>query len=152
MGSSVSIMPQILNAVGQERKGMWNSLIKLAVLPFAFYIGSRWGAAGIAAAWVISYPFLTVPLYWWTFRAIALPPTQYLHPLRPAAIGSAIMLAAVASVKVLTSTWPLWGRFAAEVCAGILAYSTVMLTLERDRALGYIRIVGTWRKKGLQSN
>ena len=129
---------------------MWNSLIKLATLPWAFYIGSRWGATGIAATWVISYPFLTLPLYWWTFRAIALRPTQYLQALRPALIGSAIMVAAVSSARLLTPTLPLWGRFAAEVSAGILAYSGVMLTLERDRTLGYVRAIGTWRKKGLQ--
>jgi O-antigen/teichoic acid export membrane protein len=148
MSSSVSILPQILNAVGQEKKGMGNSLIKLAVLPLAFYIGSRWGATGIAAAWVISYPLLTLPLYWWTFRAIDLRPTQYLQALRPAAIGTAIMLAAVSSVRLMTPIWPLPGRFAAEVFVGILAYAGVMLTLERERTVGYLRAVGTWTKKG----
>jgi len=153
MASSVSILPQILNAVGQEKKGMWNSVIKLAVLPGAFYIGSRWGAVGIAAAWVITYPFLTLPLYWWTFGAIALPPSQYLRALRPAVLGSAVMLAAVAFVKLLTPAWPVWGRFVAEVVIGILAYAGAMLTLERDRTLGYVRVIGTWRKKrGLQPN
>ncbi len=147
MSSSVSILPQILNAVGQEKKSMWNSLIKLAVLPLAFYIGSRWGAGGIAAAWVISYPFLTLPLYWWTFRAIDLRLTQYLHALRPAAIGTTIMLIAVSLVKLPRTTWPLPGRFAAEVLVGVLAYGGVMLTLERDRTLGYLGAVGTWMRK-----
>jgi O-antigen/teichoic acid export membrane protein len=150
LGSTVSILPQVLNAVGRQKKAMWNSVLKLAVLPAAFYIGSRWGGAGIAAAWVITYPFLTLPLYWWTLRAIELSPCEYLRAFRPAAVGSIAMILAVSLAKLATASMPLFGRFAVEVLTGSSVYLLVMLTLERDSVSGYFSAIGNWRRSGLQ--
>lgn len=152
LSSSVSILPQILNAVGEEKKGMWNSVIKLAILPAAFYIGSRRGATGIAAVWFLTYPFLNLPLYRWAFRAIELRPQEYLRAVRPAVVGSIVMVMAVLLVKYSGTALPLWGRFGMEVLVGFCAYAAVLFTLERDRAASYLRAVGNWRKYRLQTS
>ena len=62
-GSIQSVAPlvtQILVVTKQTRFQMWASLCATAVLVAGFVIGSRWGTVGIAAVWLVVYPFTLV--------------------------------------------------------------------------------------------
>jgi PST family polysaccharide transporter len=152
LSSPGPILGQILNAIGREKQLMWSSVLKLASLPPAFYFGSHWGGGGIAAAWVVTYPLLTLPLYWWGLRTIGLSPGEYLRAFRPATVGSIAMVLGVWLMKLATISMPLRGRLIAQVLTGALVYLLVIFRLERPSIPSYIKAIGDWRRGALQTN
>jgi O-antigen/teichoic acid export membrane protein len=144
--SITSLLPQVLNATGRPAMSMWNSLLKLAILPVAFWFASRWEAVGIAATWLLLFPFLSIPLYWAVFRAIDLSASQYATALVPALECSAAILAAVASTSTLLPVGvAAWLSLAIKVSAGLIAVAIVLVSVQRDTVLAYLRVLRTWR-------
>jgi O-antigen/teichoic acid export membrane protein len=135
--SVVALLPNVLTAVGNPRYVMWNELAALAILPIAFYIGSRWGTAGIAWGWVLAYPVVAIPLYRKTFQAIEMRLDDYLRALRPAIDGVLVMSLAVLAVKRAARSLPLLPLLALEIAAGALAYSAVLVVLHRPRVMAF---------------
>jgi PST family polysaccharide transporter len=99
--SIVTLIPHVAINVGLSAFSMRNSLIGAVVMPAAFIVGSRWGTAGIAGAWIVAYPFVTLPLYWAVFRRIEMPLAMYLTALWPAASSTGVMAVAVLGVRYL---------------------------------------------------
>jgi PST family polysaccharide transporter len=132
--SVITLLPQILNVTGEARFGMWNAFLAAAVLPAGFLLGARWGTTGIAAAWVVLHPLVTLPLYRRVFARIELPVGRYLRGLWPATSGALLMTAAVFSAKLLEPDgWPAPARLAVEASVGVLAYVLALLLLHRPR-------------------
>jgi len=131
--SITPVLPHVLTATRNTRFLMWTSLLAAGVLPTAFYIGSRWGTVGIAAAWMVAHPLVMAPLFWKAFRRLDLSPSRYLHALRPALEGAALMTAAVVLTRGALSDWPLAARFTVEVLVGAGAYVGVAWSLHRTR-------------------
>jgi len=120
--SITPLIPIVLNSVGESRFNMWNNLAAAAVLPAAFYMGSRSGSRGIAAAWLVAYPLVAFPLYFRAFQKIELSWTTYLGCLRAAIIGTLAMVLAVVSLARLTSDSTHAQRLAVQVLVGGAAY------------------------------
>lgn len=138
--SNVILLTPVLNVIGEERLVMWNSAVALIVLPISFYIGSRWGTAGIAVGWVVIYPLVELPLFSRIFRRINLPPSEYLGALWPALSGCVVMAISVAVLKSLSSeAWSLYVRLASEILTGIIAYGLVLILLHRDYLRGILK-------------
>ena len=134
----VTLLSQVLNATGHSRFSMYKATLDAILLSAAFWVGSGWGIVGIAAAWLTIYPLLVVPVYWFVFRNIAMPPAQYLRVIWPALSGALVMAAAVITLKlVLPPTWELPLRFLIEVSAGAGVYLAILLVWHRER-LGII--------------
>lgn len=132
--SLTTLLPQVLTAVQETRFVMRNTLAAALLLPTAFYVGSRWGTAGIAWAWIIAYPFIAVPLYQRTFRLIGMSLTEYLAAVRPAMEGSIAMVVLVGVLKWASpSEWPLYLRFGLEVLSGALVYLLYVSGFHSDR-------------------
>jgi PST family polysaccharide transporter len=137
-----TLLGPVLMALRETRFVMWANLAAVVLLPSAFYVGSRWGTAGIAWAWIIAYPFIAIPLYARTFRRIGMSVREYIGALRPALNGSLAMVAAVVALKwTLPSVWPLYFRFGVEVIAGALAYVAVMFLLHGDRVRAFVSLL-----------
>jgi O-antigen/teichoic acid export membrane protein len=95
--SVTPLLSRVLTARRQTRFLVRTGAVMTASLVTGFWIGSHWGAAGIAAAWlVIEPPFQFVILHR-ACRAIDLPITEYLRALAPALSMSAVMAVAVAA-------------------------------------------------------
>jgi PST family polysaccharide transporter len=140
--SITTLLPQVLTAVRETRFVMWNTLAAVVLLPSAFYVGSRWGTAGIAWAWIIAYPFIAVPLYRRAFQHIGMSVREYLGAVRPALDGSVAMVVFVGALKwVLPSAWPLYLRFGLEVLAGAASYILVLVALHGDRLRVFTSLV-----------
>ncbi|HEX4164064.1 MAG TPA: lipopolysaccharide biosynthesis protein [Bryobacteraceae bacterium] len=126
--SITALLPQVINAVGETRFGMWNSLLTLAILPASFFIASRWGVLGIASVWVLIYPLLTVPLYRRTLKSIEMSFAQYLAALRPSLFGTAGM-----TIAVLITGWAVPNavsstlRLACEIAVGAAVYPAILV-------------------------
>jgi O-antigen/teichoic acid export membrane protein len=147
--SIMALLPKVLWSTGHVRYVMWNDLAALISLPVAFYIGSFRGTVGIAWAWVLFYPFIVLPLYHKTFKAIDMRVGEYLRALRPAATATAVMIPAVEWVRhSVALSRPLLVRLAIEVAAGALVYLGTLWLLHRDRVLLLVRTVKkVWQQK-----
>lgn len=147
--SNVVLITPLLNIIGEERLVMWNSVAALFVLPVSFYIGSRWGTAGIAACWVIIYPVLQIPLFSRAFRGLQLSASAYLASLWPALSACAVMAASVMVLKLsMGQAWAPFPRLATEILTGALTYVATLLLFHRPYLVGIRKFV---RKSRLPS-
>ncbi|HEY7096469.1 MAG TPA: lipopolysaccharide biosynthesis protein [Terriglobales bacterium] len=144
--SITPLLPIVLNVVGESRFNMWNSIGMAIVLPAGFLFGSRWGNAGIAAAWMIAYPVAAIPMYWRAFRKIELPWGVYLNVLGPSALGSLFMAATVLILqRTGLSTSRPEVRLIATIIAGAVAYILVAGGLNFRRRKNLARILRVLR-------
>jgi PST family polysaccharide transporter len=142
----VTLLPSILNVTGESRFVMRITQGALILMPTAFYLGSRWGPAGIACAWVFAYPVIAIVLYWRTFRRITMSWRDYLGAIRPALTGSLVMVAAVEVLKhILPPSFPLSFCFACEVLTGVAACILGLMVFHRDRLSVFLNFVRTLR-------
>jgi hypothetical protein len=113
------------------------------ILPTAFYIGSRWGTVGIAAAWAIAHPLAVYfPLNTRAFRRLELPIKDYLRALWPAVSGCLTMVAAITLVRVSALMVPGAIRLGLEVLVGAIAYLACLMLFHRHRVHSFLTI---WR-------
>jgi PST family polysaccharide transporter len=144
----VTLLPQILNALRDTRFSMRNSIATALVMPTAFYIGSHWGTTGIAAAWIIAYPIVIVPLFYRTLTRINLSFGEYVRGVLPPLNASLVMAIAVLAVKWGSpSSWPLSLRLVLEILAGAVGYFSIMFGVYRKRMKTLWQVARSLRKK-----
>ena len=128
--SIVTLFPSVAMNVGLSGFGMKNAFTGAVVMPVAFLIGSRWGAAGIAAAWIVAYPLVIGPFWRVVLKRIELPPATYFQAMWPAASSSLLMAVGVLAMRVvLPAPWALGARFAILVCTGAAIYLASLFVL-----------------------
>jgi O-antigen/teichoic acid export membrane protein len=146
--SLMTILPNLLTAIGDARFVMWNMLACVVVMPFAFYVGSHWGTDGIAAGWLIAYPPLMIPMYWRVFRKTEMAPANYLSAVMPAASASLIMAAVVLLVRwAVPANLHMWLRLALFVLTGAAVYVGALLTFHRQRVLRLVQMAKNMRQQ-----
>jgi teichuronic acid exporter len=139
--SIASLPVHTLVAVGQTRFVMWSHIVTAVVLPFAFYIGSRWGLVGIATVWALVHPPLNLVICRRAFRQIGLSAQRYLAVLSPALVASLLMLIAIWLVdRTVQAAGPL--RLGVEIITGVMAYVFSIVALQRHRIDTFSR---AWR-------
>ena len=143
--SIVALLPKVLTSIGNARYVMWNDLAALVVMPIAFYLGSRWGNAGIAWGWVAAYPLVVIPLYRKTFKTIGMHLGEYLRAVRPALESSIAMSLAVLVLRRFLSASPVILRLSLEIAVGALFYSATLLLFHRERVLAFVRLARSFR-------
>jgi PST family polysaccharide transporter len=89
--SLTTILPKLLIAINDAKFVMWITVVSAVILPAAFLCGSHWGTIGIAIAWLVSYPPVTVPFYYRIFQRVEITPREYLSVIAPALTSSAVM-------------------------------------------------------------
>ena len=141
-----ALLPKLLTAVGNARFVMWVELSALVIMPVSFYLGSHWGIAGVAWAW-LAYPLATAPLYWKTLKTIEMSAWEYFRAVRPGLDGAIVMALAVGLLKwKLPMGEPLLLRLILEIAAGAIVYIGTVLLLHRERAMSFLQIAKTMRK------
>jgi teichuronic acid exporter len=131
-----------IQGVGRADIDFENNLACIITLPAAFWIGSRWGVAGMSAVWVVFFPFL----WWWmmrrSFAAVGLTVTRVLRETAWPAFAAAVMCAAVFGVGLLV---PLpagnWRHAAALVLTGAAVYAALIAAFDRPDAAMLLRLV-----------
>ncbi|MGH7589962.1 MAG: lipopolysaccharide biosynthesis protein [Gemmatimonadales bacterium] len=130
-----SLLPTVAVATGHARRNMQLTALAAIVLPGLFYAGTHWGAAGVAAAWVVGHPLFVMP--WFLFYALHLTRLSlggYLAALGPATWGTALMTIVVLAVRNVTPAgWPLPLALAVHVAAGAAAYAAFAWFWQRER-------------------
>jgi O-antigen/teichoic acid export membrane protein len=141
--SVAPLLSQVLNAIGDTRFTMYNSLLSAVVMPTAFYLmGTHSGTTGLALAWLTVYPWLVLMLYWRVFRRIELPMSHYLQAMWPALSSSAVMGAVVLGVRFAGQGRGSYGlQFGVQVALGALSYLAMVLTVHRKRLAAFLAVV-----------
>jgi hypothetical protein len=115
------------------------SLIGLVILPPIFFVASYWGAAAVAAVWLVVYPpLLAVPTIIVGLRAVELSLSDLWFTLKPALIATAIMAIVVYALGQGLASMPAMTRLPLLVSAGAATYAAVLLLGRRDRISRYI--------------
>jgi len=144
--SITPLFPLLLNVTGDSSFGARNSFVAAVVLPISFYLGSRWGTAGIAAAWLVAHPTIIVPLYWRVLKRLDLSIWTYLRALVPAFSGSILMAIAVLALRWATPEgMPLIARVLIPVSGGAATYALVIMTIHGDRMRSFLKILRSAR-------
>jgi O-antigen/teichoic acid export membrane protein len=139
--SLAAVLSPVLVATGHAKRDMQFTLLATAVLPPMFYAATRWGTAGVAAAWIVGLPVVSLPAYAFTLRMLQARATDYVKALWPALSASLVMAAVVSAVRLAGVDWPLAVRFAAEVFAGVGSYGLMVLVLHRGRIEAFRRLL-----------
>ena len=137
--SIMSLPPLVFVARGHTRQARDFALVAAIVLPIAFFIGSRWGTAGVAAAWIVAFPLCVIPLdFRYSFRILELSAWQFVRILGPALGGTAVMATAVLLLRTwLPDALPVAVRLVALAGVGAAVYGGYMLLVHGARLRTY---------------
>jgi PST family polysaccharide transporter len=136
--SSQVLMSHVLLWTGQFRVNMWLSILGGIGMPLALLSSAQFGLVGIAWAWVIAYPLLSIPQFVFVFRTIQIGTRDWLAALRPAASGCTLMALAVALVRTAIPDGLLFAKTALAISAGALVYPAVIWFAFRSRVRAMI--------------
>jgi PST family polysaccharide transporter len=150
--SVTPLFAPILIALGRTRAVLWNNVLALLLLPPAFYVGSHWGTAGIAAAWMVVHPVPMAVIARRTFKAIDLAPRRYFASIWPAA-SAALTMAGVVLVLRATIAGDLAVpvRFGVLVAAGASTYVAALLLMHGDRIRAIRTVFAQLRRPARES-
>jgi O-antigen/teichoic acid export membrane protein len=134
--SITTILPNLLIAIGEASFVMWVSVCAAIIMPITFLIGSRWGTNGIAAAWIIAYPLITIPTYLRVLKRTGLSGKKYILAILPAINASGIMVGVLLLMRFLLRYRPhsLFG-LSSLITAGAVFYVGALLALHRQRVM-----------------
>lgn len=141
--SVMTLPPHLLTMTGHARATMWYSVVAALILPTCFLVGTRWGTTGVAVAWIIGYPLVSVPTFLrHALRVTGLTVRDYLHAVWPALRATTVMAALVTTVRVLTpgALSPTLG-LVLHVGVGIAGYAAVVYYGHRDRLRAVYHLV-----------
>jgi PST family polysaccharide transporter len=139
--SLATVMSPVLIATGHAKRDMQFTLIATVVLPPMFYFATRWGTTGVAAAWIVGLPVVSIPAFVFTLRMLHARASDYVKALWPALSASLVMTAVVTLVHLVAVDWPLALRFLAEVLAGIATYGAMVFGFHRGRVDAFRRLL-----------
>jgi len=140
--SIVALLPKLLVSFGDARFVMWNSLATLLVLGPDFFVGSHWGIAGVAWAWVVAYPWVVLFLYKEVFDKIEMGVSEYIGSVRPALEGTLAMALAVGGVGyAIPDNKSVISRLILKVATGVLVYTGILLLRHRQKLVAFVELV-----------
>lgn len=121
-------------------------LVCIVLFPVGFFVmGSRYGAVGVALAWLVLYPLVVTGLITLTRPITGLGIREFLAAQRPVLIATSLMAAAVLSVQwALGEGSPARARLIVAIAVGIVTYGGAIGIIGRDTVLADL---GTfWRE------
>ena len=142
--SVTTLFPNVLVARGLASRSMRFNVVAALVMPALFIVAARWGTTGVAAAWIVGYPLVAVPLFMRSaLRLIGMSVGEWLGALWPAASAALGMAAAMLGSRVLLAgtSWPTLARLVVDLSAGAVTYLGLLWILHRVRLLDAVRLL-----------
>ena len=121
------------NAVGRPGIATRTAALGAVVMALTFLGGIRWGAPGIATAWLVGYPALTAITAAWSLRAIGVRTRELMQAVLPPVLAGLAMAAAVMLADRLIGALPALPRLALLVGTGGAVYLGWLMTFARPR-------------------
>jgi teichuronic acid exporter len=145
--SIATLLPRVLTAIGDARFVMIVTSFSSILLPFSFVLGSHWNAPGIAAAWMLVFPFTTVPLFHRLFQRIELKTGAYLSSITPAAVSSLIMtLFVIVARFAIPAAWSMTLRLSIAIAVGVVSYTASVWLFYRERVMKYVTFYSSFKR------
>jgi O-antigen/teichoic acid export membrane protein len=137
------------DARGRPGIGVRNGAAGAAILIIAFLVGVRWGATGLATAWIVAYPLYLGISMWRSLPVLGVSVRALADAIAPALIAALAMAVIVTLTdRALPPLAPL-PRLAILVAAGAAAYAGWLMLFSRDVVRDLIALV---RKQPLQAD
>lgn len=135
-----------VNAAGRPGIETRYNILGAMILPTAFFVGVHWGVVGLAVAWVIGYPLLTMIAACWALPIIGVQPRQLIEAVSVPVLAGVVMCLVVEILAiVLPHELPAIIRLGLLVSAGGMVYGGYLLIFGKERLSELIDIV---RRKG----
>ena len=130
-----------LSAVGQPRITMQASMLGAAVMPLAFLAAVRWGAAGLAWAWLLAFPLVPLFAFLRARAALGISAAQLGAAVAPGLGAAAAMALPVHALSLQLAGWDSWIRLVLLVATGGLAYAAILYAVSRATLLELVELV-----------
>lgn len=100
-----SLIPQLLNAVGQARLNFFYAAFSSVLMPGAFLVGGQFSLNGVAWAWVGAYPVVVGVLFYFSSRVLNTSLSTVLGKIAPGGIVLLPALGVGLGLKQLTDMY-----------------------------------------------
>lgn len=131
----------VSNALGRPGTTARISAVGAVLMPCAFFVGIRFGAQGLAWAWLVAFPLLTLATVRIAGKPIGLGISDVALAAAPAVLVSVAMALLVAAANHILPAMPAPARLAVLVSLGGVSYVTLMLLFARQLAQDVIALV-----------
>lgn len=119
------------NALGRPSIAAWVSGAGAIIMPCAYLIGVHYGAIGMAYAWLIGFPLLTLAATLFSLPIIGLSFVALLRALAPSVLAGGAMAMAVVCADMQLSHLPPDVRLMLLVATGAASYGLALLVTGR---------------------
>ncbi|MDZ4158164.1 MAG: MOP flippase family protein [Anaerolineaceae bacterium] len=139
IGGSLSVT--VLQALGKVRGTFWLALFQVVVVIPLVYLGSRWGAIGVAACLASFYIIYRLVYQIQINRLIGMSFGQYLQIIQPSFTASLPMIVLVLVVQRLLASTPVpaWLSLGVQVITGVAVYFLSLFLLAREQLAALLR-------------
>ena len=143
MRSVTAVATNVIISAGNADVPARLSLIGLVVFPPMFYVAAPWGAAAVAAVWLLIYPVVVaLPTLLVALRATSLRLADWYRVIQPFVLATLVMAAAaLAMQQIWIDRSPLL-RLTSTVGAGAVVYLGVLALFCRERIRKYVALAG----------
>jgi len=144
--SLIALIAPILNATGNARVLMMNGFLCVILYPMGFWIGSQFGAVGLALAWVgVQPPSLIIPC-WRMLQVTGTRMRDCFSALWPATSAVIVMGGCLLGLQyLLPETLSLLYRFMIEIALGGFSYVITVFAFHRERIMNLQKIIRSSR-------
>jgi O-antigen/teichoic acid export membrane protein len=140
-----------LSAVGQPKISMQASLLGAVVMALAFILAIRWGAEGLAWAWLLAFPVVPLFTFLRSRRVLAITAAELGAAIAPGLGAGVAMALPVYALSTELAGWDSWSRLALLVVAGGLSYAAVLYVFSRATLLELVALVVRRRPPPLEA-
>ena len=139
-----SLFGPAVTALGRTGITMRSAMIGALVMPAAFLLGIRWGAIGLAWAWVLAFPVVPIAAFLQARGPLGLTARGMAAALAPGLAASAVMALAVAAAEVTLEGLASWQRLPLLVAVGGASYLALLLAGSRETL---VEVIGLLRRR-----
>lgn len=137
------------DARGRPGIGVRNGAAGAVILTIAFLVGVRWGATGLATAWIVAYPAYLGISMWRSLPVLGVSVRALADAIAPALIAALAMAMIVALADRALPPLPPLPRLAILVAVGAAAYAGWLMLFSRSVVRDLITLA---RKQPLQAD
>lgn len=128
-----NLFPPALQGVGHPGTSVVNLLFSIVVMPGAFFIGTRWGAAGVAISWCMAFPTVLMFMVVRSRTALGYTTLSFVREIIFPFVAGAAMYACVYFARELVAGWlPTALQLILLVLVGAVSYGLLVLLFARS--------------------
>ncbi|MCC7486340.1 MAG: lipopolysaccharide biosynthesis protein [Burkholderiales bacterium] len=128
-----ALLQPATDGIGRPDVGLKSTLFAFVLMPPAFYLGCRWGVAGLSAAWLACYPLVAMQNVHRSAQALGTTALAIWGAAARPLGASGIVVAAVSALRAaLPAGVPEPWRLALLVACGVAAYVAASFALNRQ--------------------